>query len=201
MTKLKRDDLSDLELLDRIKDSDRLAFDILYERYWEGIYSSAYKRLCDEEICRDIVQDVFLQLWLRRDSLVIRDVSAYLYIAVRNLVFKHMYKQQRFIELSDLLNNMLADKEQSDASVLRKEFWQTYETWIRTLTTSQQEIFKMRYNDDLSTLEIADKLKITRKTVQNQLTKSVSKIRQSLGVFMIALLIESLIYKLSLFFW
>ena len=64
---------------------------------------------------------------------------------------------------------------------LRKEFMIKYENLINTLTASQQQIFRMRYQQELSTAEIAEKLNISRKTVQNQLGKSMNNLRELLG--------------------
>lgn len=178
------------ELLKQIATGDRLAFDAIYTRYWEHAFSAAYKRLKDMELAQDIVQDIFLQLWLRREELVIENLGAYLYIAVRNRVFKCMDRAQRFTPLPELFDQLFATREQSDTEVIRKEFFVYYEALVATLSPSQQEIFRLRYHDDLSTLEIADRLNITRKTVQNQLGKSVAQLRQSMGLLIIIQLMK-----------
>ncbi|GGH28562.1 sigma-70 family RNA polymerase sigma factor [Sphingobacterium alkalisoli] len=178
------------DLLNRMAAGDSLAFDAIYTRYWEHAFSAAYKRLKDLELARDIVQDIFLQLWLRREELIIDNLGAYLYIAVRNRVFKCMDRAQRFTPLPELFDQLFAARDQSDAEIIRKEFLLYYEALVATLSPSQQEIFRMRYHDDLSTLEIADRLSITRKTVQNQLGKSVAQLRQSLGMLILIYLLK-----------
>ncbi len=63
-----------------------------------------------------------------------------------------------------------------------------YEALIKTLTPSQQEIFRMRYQQDMTTAQIAEQLNISRKTVQNQLGKSIIHLRESLLVALVFLL-------------
>lgn len=173
----------DLLLLQGLKQGNSLAFDAIYEKYWEKLYNAAYKRLKDEDYAKDITQDIFLQLWLRRDELHIDHLQTYLYTAVRNNVFKYLEKEQRYTPVTELIEELPAAGEKADASLLWKEFMACFEALVKTLTPSQQEIFHMRYQEDLGTLEIAEKLNITRKTVQNQLHRSIAQLRHSFGLF------------------
>ncbi len=175
-------------LLQKMKNGSSIAFDAIYEKYWEKLYNAAYKRLNDEDYAKDIIQDIFLQLWHRREDLQIDNLQTYLYTSVRNNVFKYLEKQQRYTPVTTLLEQLSASSEKTDAFLLRKEFMVSFEALIRTLTPSQQEIFRMRYHEDLCTLEIAEKLNITRKTVQNQLHRSIAQLRHSFGLFMYVLL-------------
>lgn len=169
--------ITDQELLSRMRRNDRAAFDRLYERYWAQVYSAAYKRLQDDDSAREITQDIFVQLWLRRQEMQIANPGAYLMTAVRNNVYKWMHREQRFIPIPDVLLQAVRQADHADANVLQKEFMEKLGNMIATLTEAQQQIFRLRFLDDLSTAEIAEKLRITRKTVQNQLGKSVAQLR------------------------
>lgn len=169
-------------LLRRMQEGSSEAFDALYERYWEVVYSAAYKRLADADYAKDITQDIFLQLWTRREELHIDNLPGYLFTAVRNNVFKWLEKEQKYTPIPELLSQLEISRDQADAYILRKEFMDAYEMLVGSLTSSQQVIFKMRFNQDLSTEEIAEKLNISRKTVQNQLGKSIAQLRQSLTI-------------------
>lgn len=177
-------------LLLRMQEGSSSAFDALYDRYWEEVYAAAYKRLKDAAYAKDITQDIFLQLWLRRAEIDIENLSSYLFTSVRNNVFKWLDKEQRYTPISELLLQLETAKDQSDGLLLKNELLARYEVIINTLTPGQKEIFKLRFHDDLSTNEIAERLKISRKTVQNQLRKSVVQLRSSLGsvAFLLVLL-------------
>lgn len=179
MNDLQAPNPSDKLLLQQLQNDDTTAFDALYDKYWGLVYTAAYKRLRDANYAKDITQDIFLQLWNRRHELHIENLTAYLYTSVRNNVLKWMEKEQRITPISDLMEQSAKDR--ADASVLRKEFMRKYENLINTLTPSQQQIFRMRYQQELSTAEIAEKLNISRKTVQNQLGKSAANLRELLG--------------------
>ncbi|TKB99096.1 RNA polymerase sigma factor [Pedobacter cryophilus] len=190
MFKSKDDKEADKLLLQQIKDDSTLAFDALYDKYWEQVYNAAYKRLKDADYAKDITQDIFLQLWSKRKDLQIDHFAPYLFTAVRNNVFKWMEKEQKFTPVPELLAHLERSRDQADAEVLRKEFMVKYEALVNSLTPAQQEIFRLRFHDDLSTKEIAEKLNISRKTVQNQLGKSVTQLRESLDLLYFVVLIH-----------
>ena len=65
----------------------------LYGLYWKTMYAAAFKGIPDHEVVKDILQDVFLQLWPRKNTLDIDHLPAYLYNAIRNQVFKRFEKE------------------------------------------------------------------------------------------------------------
>src|ERR1700694_4763193 len=85
---------SDAILLQGIAASSQHSFNTLYERHWEKTYASAYKRLKDTDLAKDNGQEIFTQLWVKRETLRIDNLSAYLHVAVRNRVFKQAAKGQ-----------------------------------------------------------------------------------------------------------
>lgn len=182
--------VDDQYLLTQMKGDDESAFHLLYDRYWEQVYNAAYKRLKDADYAKDITQDIFLQLWSRRKELKIAFVPAYLYMSVRNNVFKWMEKEQRFTTIPDLLSCLEQRSDRADVELLRKEFMAKYEAMVNSLPAAQQTIFKLRFHEDLSTKEIAEKLNISRKTVQNQLGKSVGQLRDALDLLYIVALLH-----------
>lgn len=190
MIKINDNKADDKLLLLQMQEGNSSAFDALYDKYWEDVYAAAYKRLRDAAYAKDITQDIFLQLWLRRTEIDIENLGSYLFTSVRNNVFKWLDKEQRYTPISELLLQLETAKDQSDGLLLKNELMARYEVIINTLTPGQKEIFKLRYHDDLSTNEIADRLNISRKTVQNQLRKSVVQLRSSLGsvAFLLVLL-------------
>jgi RNA polymerase sigma-70 factor (family 1) len=186
------DKVQDKLLLLKLKGGSTEAFDALYEKYWKEIYTAAFKRLQDPAQAKDITQDIFLQLWLKREENNIDNLPAYLFTATKNKVFNWMEKERRYTPVPELLLQLKTSRDQTDAELLRKEFMKAYEALIDTLTQSQQQIFRMRYQQDLSTSEIAELLDISRKTVQNQLGKAVAQLRASLLLVSLVILINTI---------
>lgn len=177
---IRYDCFSDKELLLKLRGGDRLAFDHLYERHWDQVYAQAFKKLQDPEVAKDITQDVFIHIWVQRESNCIENLEAYLFSAVRNNVFKLLKKRRCFIPFTDLIADTLTFYPKADAELLKKELIKAYESLVGSMPPAQQVIYKMRFHEDLSTNEIAEQLNISRKTVQNQLGRAVNMLRASL---------------------
>ncbi|SMD10359.1 RNA polymerase sigma factor [Pedobacter nyackensis] len=175
--------VGDNELLLQLSEGSRDAFDVLYNRYWKLVFNTAFKRLNDMERSQDIAQDVFTQLWVRGSKSPIENLPAYLNVAARNGVFKHLEKEGRYAALPDNAGDLEGTLGNADAKILHEEFLEAFHQLIEGLPTQQRIIFKMRFEEDLSSQEIADRLQISPKTVRNQLGKALNKLRTSLMLF------------------
>ena len=169
----------DTSLLFQLSDGSRNAFDILYDKYFKEVYNSAYKRLNNAHHANDITQEVFVQLWIRGSKTPIENLPAYLFTLVKNNIFKFLEKESKYAALPDLASQAEDPLERADASLLYQEFLDSFDQLIESLSPQQRIIFKMRFEDDLSSAEIAERLHISPKTVRNQLGKAISKLRGS----------------------
>jgi RNA polymerase sigma factor (sigma-70 family) len=163
-------------LLLQLQEGKRTAFNILYNKYWEQTYSNAYKRLRDEDQAKDIVQEIFVSIWVNRHS-PINNLPAYLSISVRNQVFKLAAKSKNLTPYLEIFDNIPAQNEKADANLLWQEFYSSYEKLLLTLPPKRQQIFRLRFHDDIPTKTIASQMRISRKTVQNQLGKAIEQLR------------------------
>lgn len=172
--------IGDQELLLKLSEGSKYAFDILYNRYWKLVFNTAFKRLNDMERAQDIAQDVFVQLWISGTTSSIKNLPAYLNVAARNAVFKHLEKEGRYVVLPDTAAELEGTLGDADAKILHAEFLEAFHQLIEKLPSQQRMIFKMRFEEDLSSQQIADKLQISPKTVRNQLGKALNTLRTSL---------------------
>lgn len=179
MNSFSTDYTNDKFLLLQVQQGNQGAFNTLYEKYWEQAYSNACKRLKDADQAKDIVQEIFVTIWLRREILI-DNFPAYINVAVRNQVFKMVEKQKKFQPFFDKLQEVFETHLHADNNINRKEFNIAYEALINNLPLKRQKIFRLRFQEDLPTKTIADKLGLSRKTVQNQLGKAIEQLRISL---------------------
>jgi len=170
----------DSTLLLQLGEGSKRAFDLLYDKYWKQVFNAAYKRLNDTEYAQDIAQDVFVQLWTRASDSPIENLPAYLFVAARNSVFKHLEKESKYTAMPDIINDIESPLDRADASMLHEEFLNAFNALVETLPTQQRIIFKLRFEEDLSSQQIADQLQISPKTVRNQLGKALSTLRTSM---------------------
>ncbi|CAL1518778.1 sigma-70 family RNA polymerase sigma factor [Chitinophaga sp. MM2321] len=184
MTSIHQD--QDYLLWQDVREGSIKSFHILYERYWETVYKSALKRLRNHDQAQDITQDIFANLWLKKAELQIANLPAYLHVSVRNRVLNLFERERRYIPFEQLIHdNIQLHGDSADAVALRNDFLQAYHTLVDTLPVQRKKIFRYYFEEGLSTDEIAQKLSLSRKTVQNQLGRAVSYLRTNLSQLLV----------------
>lgn len=172
---------TDSDLLERIKLDDQTAFGELYNRHWKFLYNGAFKRLPEEEVCKDIIQDVFTDFWFRRNKVEIENLRAYLYTAVRFQVLKYFARNKvtgHFLQpFEDIVDASLS----ADYRINEKEFDLLVVSWMESQPEKRLTIYKMHIQEELSTKEIASRLSVSQKTVQNQLGTSLKSLRAKMA--------------------
>lgn len=176
-------------LLKELRNHSKSAFDKLYNKYWKQVFNSTYNRTRDINKAEDIAQDIFTKLWFKREELYINNLPAYLNTAVKNSVFTLMSKESRYVPVDEKHFEIQAEcNNNSDSEILRKDFIRTYEQLVNALPLQQKTIFRMRYDNDLSTEEIALQIHLSPKTVRNHLGRALATLRASLMIFLLVML-------------
>lgn len=171
----------DSELLDLIKSGDETAFDEIYRRHWDTLYKAAYYLLQDEATAMDIVQDVFVWLWEHRDHVVLTTLRGYLVMAVRYKVAN--YIRHRKVRAAFVTANTLPEPAENteELALELKELKNIIAIFTQQLPERCREVFQLSREEHLSNREIALQLNISEKTVENQITLALKKLRVRLG--------------------
>jgi len=185
--------LSDTELWAAIVMDDSRAFTALFDKYWSNLYTTAYGYLKDEAVCEEIVHDIFLTIWNKRKELHIDSFKSYLIASTRYQVYRH----QKVIKRSPLqlteeynLTNELFCNNGGDEKVQYLELQHEIDARLKELPKRCQEIFAMSRYDHLSNDEIAQKLNISKRSVENQLTNALKFLRVVMKDIAVVLLIN-----------
>ena len=169
----------DNELLQSIKFDDKTSLEKIYRQYWSKLYIYAFNVLREREICEDIVQEIFVDLWTKRDEVQISDLNSYLYQAVKYQIFNHFrkskYKKQLLMKF-DQIN----EQYKIDELYEKKELRFHIKDIISSLPKRRRIIFQMSRQEGLSNKEISETLNISVQTVKNQISESLKFIRKSL---------------------
>ena len=171
---------ADNELLRLIKEDDRIAFENIYNKYWSKLYLSAYNILRDRQIAEDIIQDIFVQLWLKRSSNNIQNLSSYLYTSVRFQVFKKIRDGKVKVDLMEHADQLVINSD-IESNIHLKEVNRRLEESIELLPEKCKEIYILSRKQFLSAKDIALRLKLSSKTVENQLTIAFRRIRSNMA--------------------
>lgn len=172
---------TDEELAAMLTSGSEAAFDLIYERYWKKLYNEAFKRINDSADSEEIVQDIFIDLWNKRSDKQIDNLRGYLLGAVRYQVYAVYHRRKNLPAFEEPLDYMAFSSDDADSDYLRDELLSSIRLWLETQPEKRREIFRLRFLEGLSTLEIAEQLDISRKTVQNQLNTSQQSLRESIG--------------------
>ncbi|MEO5998873.1 MAG: sigma-70 family RNA polymerase sigma factor [Chitinophagaceae bacterium] len=171
--------LIDEEVIFQIAQGDEIAFAKLFELYRDRIYSIAFKLTHTTTVAEEIVQDVFLKIWLKRSSLLtIQDFSAYFFVVTRNYAFKALrdiarnYSTTIFSEESQEtadndFQDYLADKEYS--LLLQKA--------VNRLPGQQKDVYRLTKEQGLKREEVARLLHVQPETVKSHLAQAMKNIR------------------------
>ncbi len=185
--------LSDQELLRKLSDGDDAAFTCLFRRHWNRLYKSAYRVLADEQVCEDIVQAVFMNIWERRNELSsVRSFESYVYVMTRYMVFRHVAESRRWNSVADFPEDEPAVPS-ADTSLHVLEMETIVSSTVRDMPLRCQEVFTLSRDEQLSRREIAEQLGISLKTVENHMSRALRLLRISLR----GMLMAGLIFALS----
>lgn len=164
---------SNEELLTGLQQGDRMAFTEIYNRYWKRIYIIAYNRMCDGAQAEDIAQEVFASLWSNRSNVQIETLENYLATAAKYLVLTAIRKKTLSRRYGQALQNKISSWQSPDADFQNKQILQLLELEIEKLPEKCRLIFKYSRNEGMASKQIAAKLHITPKTVDNQIHKAL----------------------------
>ncbi len=177
----KTDDI-DAALLEKLQKGDELAFKALFEHFGVRLYQFSLRYLHNREDVEDLLHDVFLKIWLNRSSLRTgTSFRAYLFTIAYNNIRQRFLKRSREEKYIKRFAEEYLDPEEEDQTdylLLVKK----HQEAVALLPPKRQEIFNLRYQDELKNHEIAGKLGLSEQFVKNQLSIArkfiISRIRE-----------------------
>ena len=149
-------------------------FEQVYIHNWEKLYAFCYKMTRDNDLSQNIVQDIFTDLWDRKEELQILSIESYLFRAAKNQVLKE-YRNKKFdtTSLDERFENYL----ELQPAVPESELADKLYSLIENLPEKRKEILVMNKLDQLDIDEIASLLNISRQTVKNQISTALKQLK------------------------
>jgi RNA polymerase sigma-70 factor (family 1) len=170
---------TDSDLWEDVRNDDGVAFDVLFNRYWARLYKIAFHQLNDDEVSLEIVHDVFLSLWIRRKELEINVFQNFLLTAIRYQIYSRLKSRKLSIVYKAELheNDYLSELNLGDTNIQDTELQRELDLYLNQLPKRCHEIFYLSRIEHLSNQEIAERLGVSKKTVENQLTNALKHLR------------------------
>lgn len=178
-----KDRLTDSRLWDLASKGDITAFELLYKRYWAILLDEAYRRLKVKEEAEEVVQEVFIDLFTRREHIAItHSLSGYLHKAVqfrvfnkiRSYIVQRSYRQLAALRLEDQAEDIFAESE-------FRELDQAIRKAILRLPEKCRQVFLLSREHNLGHKQIAQQLNISQNTVERHIGKALKYLREEFG--------------------
>ncbi len=171
--------LTDDELYGLMKYGDSTAFNAIYERHWGEVYNAVYKRLMNSNQAEEIVQDIFSELWRTRATKSIGNLKNYLRVTGKYQVYAIYRREKNNPKFEEALEGIgIRDTLQADSPQNEKDLKSMISAWITTQPPKRRQIIHLGFNKEMGTKDIALKLGISRKTVQNQLLTAKAALKE-----------------------
>ena len=164
---------------------DDQSFEFLFRSHFKGLCQFAIGYVKDEEAAREIVQDSFVSLWMKRDSIDLsKPVKTYLSTTVRNKCLNYLRDTRKFSGELLALENLSesATYEQPD-KLIEQDIREQIDAAISELPEKCREVFILNRFENLKYQQIADKLGISVKTVETQMSKALRRLRIRLAEY------------------
>jgi RNA polymerase sigma-70 factor (ECF subfamily) len=173
-------------LVARVRAGDEQAFARIFDEYYARLVAFARASLQTRDVAEEMVQDVFVHVWARRESLVIeRSLTAYLFRAVRNRVSN----ERRALRLETAYSEQIvreiggdgAAPARTDDRLGEAELEQALAAALARLPDRPRQVFLLNRREHLAYAEIADVLGIAVKTVEMHMARALAALRESLA--------------------
>lgn len=155
-------------------------YENLFKQNYERLYYHAHAIAHDEEIAKDVVSEVFVNVWRLRDTIDLKTVLSYLYTSVRNRCLDQLKQNNRHVPLIDEVLNDLENYTETD--------WNDYETRIQHLKAELnrqpervRHVLYLRFYEQKNNQEVADMLGISVDGVKKIIQRSFAQMRTSMG--------------------
>lgn len=174
---------SDVSLVRLLKEGDKPTFELIFNKFSKKLYYFAFSYVHSQTESEEIIQNVFVSLWENRDGLSEAfPIQNYLYKVTINHIynyFKHRLVRRRYVE------NMIVEGTDEDQEamqyILTNDLEEVVYKIVEELPKRQQIIFRLSRLEGLSHAEIAQRLEISVRSVENQIYRALKYIREKLS--------------------
>ncbi|SNR76449.1 RNA polymerase sigma factor [Flavobacterium sp. ov086] len=166
------------QLLDELSKGSERAFTDLYNRYKNVVYSCALKITKSRTLSEEVVQDVFLKIWLKKETLTdIAHFESYIFVVARNHIFSMLKQIAKETTLKSKFNYTDISFDHTDAPLEEEEFTSLLNEIIKQLPPQQQKVYRMAKEEDLNYQQIGELLNISATTAKKHLALALKFIR------------------------
>ena len=179
------------ELVTKLKEGDSFAFEVLFYKYRNKVKGFAVKMVPTQIDPEEIVQEVFVKLWLKKEFInPDKDFQSYLFAIAKNMIVDHLKSavNRRLYFVGEHFQNDLLVDEGLD-NLMPADAEEKLQKLINEIPERRREIFRLSRFDGLSYKQIAEKLNISENTVDSQIRNALAFLRKEIRKFVVLALL------------
>lgn len=174
------------DLLTSLKQGDEGAYNHIFTHYWKTLYLQAFAKLQSREAAEEVVQELFVVLWEKRNVLLISNLTHYLRMALRNKCIDYIRKQIVKEKYWNYYKTFLPRQENTTQdAVSYNNLMEAVESGMARMPEKTKKIFVLSRLEGKSVTDVAQLIRLSEKSVEYHLTKCLKTLKVHLKDFVL----------------
>ncbi len=182
----------DIALYNRIKKGDRIAFNTIFDKYYDSLCDFSYMMNGSKELAEEVVADVLANIWIKKNKIeIVHSLKAYLFRSTRNMTISYMRKRKlNTVHIEDSIHFQPVESSNPEEKIIQEESLIYVENILNIIPEKSRRIFKMHRFDKLKYQEISNILDISNKTVEKHMSKAIKIMREYKATHLLLVLLS-----------
>ena len=171
--------------IEKMKAGDRESFNQVFRRYYSPMVRFCIRYVADSDIASEIVQDLFVKLWSNREKISFNtSFESYMMTSVRNSALTYINKERSHAEANLRIYSEESDNTDPSETLQSNNLEESYRKILKDMPEKRREVFLASRYDGLKYSEIAEKLGISQKTVEAQMSAAIKQLKDGLKAYL-----------------